>query len=208
MPDIEPDSVTSVTRITTHAEDGVALLPRQFRGKVALEALLRSWMDQAQDVEDALWDLLQCTLETAIGDALDQIGALVAFERGALEDEDYRVMLRAIVRARQSSGTGEDLHAVTGLTLAPDAISFSAREGYASWLIEPHSPLPFSAEAMLLALNLTKAGGVQLQLVTPPRAEADLFTFSSNRFFAETSSAKGLSDTGLASGGHLTGVIE
>jgi len=208
MAETEPDKISEHTQITDHASRAVQLLPRQFRTKAGITALLQSWIRQAQEIEDALWALLQCTLDTAVGDALDQIGALLAFARGSMNDDDYRVMLRAIVRARQSSGTGEDLLEVIGLMFDPDGITFSTLDGYASWLVVPHAVLPYSSVSVLRVLQIAKAGGVQLQLIDPPRAESSLFGFSANTFFSETSTTEGFSDVAATTGGYLTGVID
>jgi 3-methyladenine DNA glycosylase/8-oxoguanine DNA glycosylase len=202
----EVDRPTGYEQITDHADAGVKLLARQFRGKPLIEALLRSWLDQVQEAEDAFWALLvNTTLETAVGDALDQIGALLGKLRGTLDDDAYRAVLRAIVRARMSSGTAADIQAVVVLLL--DAITYTYTEGYGSVLIEPHEPLPFAGAAAIDVLRLTKAGGVQLQLIDPPDAETDLFTCSADPFRATTDAARGFSDTTQAAGGQLTGVL-
>lgn len=207
MPEQEPDAVTEHTKITDHADRGVAILPLQFRKKEFIAALLRSWLKRAQDIEDAFWDLIvETTLQTSIGDALDQIGELLAFSRGVLDDDDYRVILRAIIRARKSSGTSEDLLDVIGLLLG--SIDFSTLDGYASWFVEPHEPMPFSAEVVLSVLGITKAGGVQLQLIDPPDEETDLFTFSTSQFFMQADAFRGFSDVDQLVGGKLTRVID
>lgn len=202
----EPDRIVEHSTVTDHADEGVALLPRQFRTKEVIAALLRSWLTQAQGLEDTLWILATRNLDNSEGDALDQIGALLAFPRGELDDVSYRAVLRAIIVARKSSATGEDLHDVTRLLLGE--IEYTARNGYASWLIEPHEPLPFSARAILGVLLVAVGGGVQLQLITPPNEETDLFTFSESAFFSSASASLGFSSTDQDDGGFMTGVID
>lgn len=204
--EVELDRVTEVAQITTHIAQALDLLPTQYLNKPLIAALLTSYATQAQEIEDALWAILQITLDNATGDMLDQIGALVLAKRGPLVDDDYRVILRATIRARLSNGTGPDILAVVALMLGE--VLFSGTWGHASVLIEPHSPLPFSASAMMGVLRITASAGIQIQLINPPDEETALFTFSSRQFFTDTSATLGFSDEDQIDGGQLTEALE
>lgn len=203
---VEPDRITAHTQITTHTADGLALFFRVFANSPKLQALATAWLDQIQLAENALWDLLvNTTIDTSTGAALDQIGGLLKFGRGTISDDaTYRAVLKGVVRARRSSGTPEDLIAVCTLVLG--ATTFSYDEGYVSVLIEPHSVPGFDLHALLAALDIAKDGGVQAQVLAPARAESGLFTFADS-LVAQTDAARGFADSAQTTGGYLTGVV-
>jgi hypothetical protein len=179
----------------------------QFRSKPNMRALLTVYMDRIQELEDALWDLLVDTLETAIGARLDQLGALLRFGRGPVtDDEEYRLFLRAVILAHRSSGTADEMIALARL-LFGEGSSFEYREGHASILIDPHTVITSSVAVVARLLGMAKAGGVQLHLINPPDGEEKLFTFSDDPFRTETSSSLGLGDELDTTGGRFTGVV-
>lgn len=203
----EADRVDAVTQITDHEARAVAELMEKLRGKTNIEAIVRAWAIELQALEDAAWaTLMQADLESAEGVQLDQIGELLQLGRGSLNDVAYRAVLRAIVRARISSGTGPDILAVAALAL--DSTDFSVRFGHASALVEPHAPIGFDASAVLTVLLIAKMGGVQLQLFDPPAPESALFTFTASRILPTADSARGWGDDADDDmGGRLSGVV-
>jgi hypothetical protein len=201
---VEPDRA-ELAQITTHVADGKAVVPRQFREKERFNALLQPWLKQIQDLENAAWEIVTEVLTLdAVGAQLDQVGEILLFRRGELNDDDYRAILRAIVRARKSHSIGEDLLAV--FRLAMPGIDFTAAMGWASVYFEPHEPIPSTPAALLYVLRLAKAGGVQLELFVPPAAETALFTLAPGLLIFDDAD-RGFSDVDLADGGLLTGVI-
>jgi hypothetical protein len=77
----EANRVTSVSAITTHVTDGIALLVRQFAGKPRIEALLSALLQQAQDLETAAFAVYSLSLSTATDAQLDQLGELLGVPR-------------------------------------------------------------------------------------------------------------------------------
>lgn len=208
----EPDRIAAHSQIVDHVDGGLAFFMRAFADKAKVRALARAWLLQVQDLEDALWAMLrQSDLEFAVGAQLDQVGELVQLARGVLADGLYRPLLRAGIRARRSNGTGEDLIAIATLALQGTGITFSLREGHGSAVIEPHAFLPDGfADVFLRVLRLGKAGGVQLQLFTPPSPELEggLFTFApAGSLLPVTDANRGWGADGGGTGGHFTGVI-
>jgi hypothetical protein len=201
----EPDRVTSITHVTDHVASGLALLPTQFR-KPLIEALLTSWLVQLQSIEDASWQLLTDTLASAVGFQLDQLGQVLGLSRGTLTDFYFRQVLSALVLARRSRGTVEDLYAVMSW-LFTGMLPSTMLEGAASVVIELHDPIQYDGAKALFVLKVAKAGGIALQLISPPVAESELFTFASSGLLAESDSARGFSDTAQLTGGQLTGVL-
>lgn len=227
----EPDSITEYSEDTTHAFDGLGQLYLQFQNKVILSGILQSYLNRIQEIEKALWTVLIMTAlgtpedETtnpqnagpyhnpdftawtlAFGDALDQIGRILNFPRGSLADFDYRTVLRAVILARQSSGAPDQVIGVMKLMLG--AIPFDYAEGSASIMITPHGVLPFTPGAIFQILQMTKGGGVRIQMETPPVPDGQLFAFAaSGLYLVSGDTAQGLSDTTQDTGGHLNGVL-
>lgn len=108
----------AIIETTEHGDQGVARLIAQYPGKPRLEALLRIYLDEVQQIEVALFDLATDRfLDVAIGAQLDGIGDIVGQERQGLSDVDYRPLLRARVQANRSEGTVPDIYEVAVATL-------------------------------------------------------------------------------------------
>jgi hypothetical protein len=204
----EPDRVAAIAQITTHAASAVALLPRVLRTRPRVLAVLAAWARQLQEIEDALWALLTSTLDTAVGARLDQFGALLLQARGALADDAYRAVLRACVLARKSRGTAADLCAVLHAMLAPGAAVTYAERGFCV-VLEAAAPLPIPAAVAVAPLRLAKAGGVLLELVSPPDGTTKWFAFADpGELLPQSDPDQGFADAAVANtGGPLVGVV-
>lgn len=100
--------------VTDHVARGPLLLSQQFKNKPVIAALLQSWLQQVQLLEDAAFGLrAQRTLATAEGNNLDVLGAMVGMQRRVgWSDERYRIWIAASIQVNQSSGTPEQLIAI------------------------------------------------------------------------------------------------
>lgn len=204
----EPDRVTEHTKITGHVSGGLALLMQRFQGKPAIEGLLGSYLTQVQALENALWQLLTDTLDSAEGTQLNQLGSLLGEPRYELDDDDFRTILRAQVLALRSEGTAPDLLALAEL-LIPEG--YMLTEYFPAALVVEASEPPALPEARILALlQRATAAGVGMHLVVPPGLPGfpgDAFTFASGET-VETDADHGWSDVGETTGGALAGVLE
>jgi len=200
----EPDR-TTLAHETDVVALGVSRLTRVFSRPKTL-AILRALLAEVQSIEDAVWSLAEdTTLDTAEDDALDQLGRILdAVRPPGFDDDFYRAVLRAAVRANRSSGTGPELIGV--MEALTGGLDFRLTEGAATVLIEPDAPLTFGAAVVIEYLRRAKAAGVALQLVVPPVGNA--FTFSSDPEAPEYDPDRGWSDTDQLTGGQLAGVVE
>lgn len=173
----EPDRISAITQITDHAGEGAALLARALQNKQVLRALLDALMAQVQDAENALWALLNDTLDTAVGAQLDQLGAVLLQPRSGLLDEPYRTVLRAAVLARKSRGNPGDVCAVLRAMLDPLFDDFTYEAGGGFVLLEPQYAIPSGGVVAIGLLRIAVSAGIQLQLIDPPIADA-WFTFA------------------------------
>lgn len=102
--------MTTMTQKTTRVTEAQGLLIEQFRNHTNIDAIVKAFAQQSQEVEDAAWQILLDTLiATAEGQQLDNLGTIVGVEREGKTDTAYRVRLQAQVLLNKSSGTIEDL---------------------------------------------------------------------------------------------------
>ncbi len=194
-------------QISDHTDQGLAKLLEQFREKPYLEALLKSYLDQIQKLENAIWEVILIRgIDASEGVNLDHIGRVVGRARLGLGDVDYRLALKAQIRINRSSGTPEDMIDVTRLSI-PTTQDFTYDEAYpATIVIEVLGQSLFTILVLLDNLVRAKKGGVRLLLETS--IEEDAFTFSEDDS-APDDLAHGLGDDLDSSvGGHLTDVLE
>ncbi len=105
-------------KTTDHDTRALGDLLQQFKGRPNIEAFLRAFATKAQEVENALWQLVtERWLHTAVGAQLDLLGRLLRRDRAGLSDDVYRGILRAIIAARLSSGTHPEVLRVVQLAI-------------------------------------------------------------------------------------------
>ena len=98
----------SYAPITDHVAGGLALLTQRWRGLPNVAAVLSSWLEEAQEIEDAVAEVMALTIDTAEDDALDQYGALMGTSNPSLSDAVYRHLLRGAAAAIAAEAGGEN----------------------------------------------------------------------------------------------------
>lgn len=195
-------------QINDHADQGVAKFLEQFKDKAALDGLARSYLNRVQELEDAIWEVILIRgVDFSEGVNLDALGQIVGRPRLGLGDVDYRVALRAQIRINRSSGTPEDMIAVTGLSITAGE-SFTFAEAYpATVVIEVLGQAIFNMLVLLDNLLRTKAGGVRLILEYSTVPTDHNFTFSDDDTTpADTQRGWG-DDSPVTLGGYLIDVV-
>lgn len=200
----EPTNITAHTHDTEHVAQALASLASQFR-RPAIEAIATTWATQAQEIEDALWELYGLGIDDSEAHALDQIGWLMRQPRAVgMTDAVYRRVLRGCVEARRSGGRGPGVVATMRALVGSDA--FTLRETFpAAFIAEPDASTSIPVEIMRAVLARAKAAGVGLAVLDVPAGDA--FTFGSSMMHAEVDADRGFSDTAQAAGGVLVGVM-
>lgn len=170
--------------ITTHAEDALDRLAEQYRGKPKIKSLLDSLCEQVQSTEDALWQLLtETTVDTAVGDALDVLGKIVGERRDGAADADYRIRVRARIRANLSNGTVEDVLAVLRALLGSSAgaATISWVDRYPAMFEARISGVAIPAGQVMIYVRFirdSKAGGVGAHFGWQTVPDAQAFTMA------------------------------
>lgn len=106
-------------RIESYKQLADRYIPEQYKASERLRGVLDSLMVQADALEAALWEIFESlNLETAIGPALDFLGAVLGVERKPGEtDEAYRARIyafRSLQDAPTYEGVREALELLTG----------------------------------------------------------------------------------------------
>lgn len=200
----EPSTITAHAHDPDHVAQALASLASQFR-RPAIEAIATTWASQAQELEDALWELYGLGIDDSDADALDQIGWLLRQPRAVdMTDTVYRRVLRGCVEARRSGGRGPGVVATMRALVGGDA--FTLRETFpAAFVAEPDASTNIPVEIMRAVLARAKAAGVGLAVIDV--TAGNTFAFGSSMMRAETDASRGFSDTTQAAGGVLVGVM-
>jgi hypothetical protein len=99
------------------------LLLADYRNAPNLKAVITSYAEQIQDLEDDVRDLIeQILIPNAVGVQLDRIGKVIGQLRWGRIDADYRRLLLARIAANSSDSTPEAQIAVV-IALFPDYVA-------------------------------------------------------------------------------------
>lgn len=108
--------MTLPTQINTHSDDAVNRLTDQFLNQPNIEGLIRSFVNQYQEIEDAAFQIIEGTfLDDAEGAQLDRLGKIVGARRQGRSDEDYFNYIIAKIGQNTSHGTKEELISIFNL---------------------------------------------------------------------------------------------
>lgn len=191
-----------------HIAEGQALPIYDLR-KTKLQALLASYLEQVQDVEDAFWSLyFGLMIDDAEGDALDMLGALVGEARQGRTDDVYRVWILARARVHRSNGKPEELIAIMRL-VCDSTIEIALFEWFPATI---QIRLTGAVDATLAAqvaglMQEAKAQGIALEMYYGSVPIAGTFTLGAFDTYDTTSTGTGLANAALTTGGRLTGIL-
>lgn len=180
--------------------EALSRLLEQDKNKPNLAALLTAIVSPLQDVMNASWQLAtQRTIYTAIGQQLDDIGALVGLARLGLSDDDYRVRLLVEIVVNRSRGRTEDLIQIASMTVddsdATIVVTSTPAIPYGSGTLYLHPDgvveVAVNGVALTEALGATLysfllravAGGVRLLLQWSDSPPSQTFRFDSGPGF-------------------------
>lgn len=187
-----------LTEITDFAARAKTKMLAQYRDKLKLAAFVGELAERAQDLEAALFDVIEQTaVGTAIGVWLERLGAVVGEERGGEGDTLFRRYILARVKANRSEGTLEDVIAVITAWYGSSFPTLIITEpGRANLLIDLDDPdvLADAVARLVKLLRDTRAAGVGAQLLWQGDASSKVFTFSSSASL-ESDGSRGFGDS-------------
>ena len=169
--------------IPNYRERAVAMLLSQYRTKPRMVALIRAVAAGAQCLEEQAFGLLvSSTLTAALGDALNQWGALVGEPRGALTDSEYRQLILARITANRSRGNADDLIKVFAIAATPylEIISYDIYPAAFYMQVRRSDPMgDVMASRVGALMRSVKPAGIGLDLV---EAVTGRFGFEGNPY--------------------------
>lgn len=132
------------TKKTDHVLEALSRFIEQFKDQPDIAAVLTSYVLQIQDLECALSDLLtETTLQTSVGQHLDDLGDLVGEPRAGRDDEQYRTAIIARIGLNTSNGTIEDVIGII-ISVAGAPVTVTITEffpaGFLATINEPIDP--------------------------------------------------------------------
>lgn len=147
-----------------HLQAAVDRLASVYKDKPAILAYLRAASRQLAEVDAALGQVYDDSLDTAVGEQLDGWGRILVEPRGGLDDDTYRGRLQLKIIRIYSEGTAAALLQIFDLLTNATAVElyeyFPASVHLSA--VEPDSV--YSDALIDEAMRTAKAGGVRLTL--------------------------------------------
>lgn len=178
-----------VPRQELHSDAMLAVLPWPDRSRPNWQSLVAILGGRGQLLEDFIAAIYHdCTLPIATADALEQWGSIVGEARGGLEDTEYRLVIRAKLRAEGSFGTVEDMISIV-LAMSTGAEVYVGEAFPHTTQIYYRARRTLSDEArgrLIKFLRLGKSGGVILDWIAEgdsTGARFDVDTFEDSTFW-------------------------
>lgn len=169
------DSIHDTTKVARF----LAMLPTEYQTS-SIQKMFSVLLQPYQDLEDVFYQLLAFrSIDTAQGAQLDQIGKILVQPRAKfVVDEQYRLMLKAIIKANKSSGLAEQIYAIVALIGPPGLKQKLVEFQPAAFTLTTYGAL-LSSTAQIIASMIQRAhaAGVGAQLIWSLFPAGNTFTF-------------------------------
>ncbi len=182
----------------------------QFRGQPNIEAVLTSYLEQAQEIEQMFIDLLILRrLENAEGAQLDGMGSIVGELRLGKDDTDYRAAIFGRIKLNLGNSKVEEILFLFVLLLGagfPLEMIEGQTASFTLYINAALGGVGVPSPALLAAqLKKAKGGGIRGDLVYA-LVDKDLsFTYASGDV-PEADALRGHADDGQTTGGYYVDV--
>lgn len=200
----------TIAQVTDHADQGVALLLDQYKEKPRLEAWMRSFLDEVQELEDATFEVLESRdVDNAEDAQLELLGRVVGQVRVGPTDEVFRLFIKVRIRINRSHGKAVDVIEVG--RLATDGRTQKFYPLYpASHVIDVLEPLDVTLAplASYIAQLIAEAtgGGIESSLHWSDDPEDETFALAEGDV-EELDEDRGFADDAGTTGGKLIGAF-
>lgn len=152
----------------------------QFRSKPRIVAWTRMIARQVQDVEDVFQAILSIvSIDDSVGAQLDNLGRFLGQPRAGLDDDTYRLYLKARIIANKSDGTPEAIYKVFRALFGPTVSMVIKTSDVGVKTFVQHVATVLTAaqvQAGLTFLRQSKEAGARAILEWQPSAAAATFT--------------------------------
>lgn len=114
-----------ITKITDHVEQAESRVITQYKDSPNIKAIIEIYAKQVQELENAIFDMIdQRTLNGSVGFQLDQLGTILGQPRQGLNDDDYRLRLKAKIAENVSEGTPNEMIEIFKILVATDDVEY------------------------------------------------------------------------------------
>lgn len=198
----------ALSKIENHVEQAKQNTISQYQELPRIQAVLRSYAEQAQLTENMQWDvLLSYVLDSVTGSRLDTIGKVVGQPRKGVSDAQYRIYLQARIRVNRSHGLPADIVGLMVLLLSGTEHSYN-----------PYWPASFFIEVMGLDIDTVDPrilaelfdeaalGGVRTTIHFSELSSDEAFTFATG-LVEELDAERGFADPAETFGGRVLGAF-
>lgn len=147
--------------LTVHANKAEIRTIERWRTKEVHEAIREVWAEGCQEIENALWQILQSRfVDDAFGASLVLLGKIVGEPQNNRPDPSYRVRIKARIRINQSAGGAPDILAVAKLLEPANAFIYtpSPPASFVLAMVNPPSGFATASEFAGLIGEATAAG--------------------------------------------------
>jgi hypothetical protein len=207
----ETGQPVQITQNTAHIASGIDKFIEQYKERPRMASWATSYLDEVQEIEDALWDvLIKRAIDQAADAQLDVLGSIVGQPRRGLSDADYRTFIRARIAVNRSNGRPNELIHILQLIMAGvvEVVIIYQDRPEASIYIQLASDIgTIIAAHVFELLNEARPAGVELQFSWLYGDPDEAFTLATSTAY-ETSVDLGLGNTlDATDGGELASVI-
>lgn len=99
-----------IEKIDSHIQDAINRLAQQYADSSNFQAILSSFNEQIQDLEDTFFNLIEGQwVDNAEGQILDDFGTIVGQDRLGFDDDFYRILIYVKMGQNVSEGEPERL---------------------------------------------------------------------------------------------------
>lgn len=157
--------------VTDHSDQAMSLVIDEHQGLPAFEAWVRSYVDEVQEVEQAIYDVAYYHLiDNATGVRLDVLGRIVGQPRRGQNDDTYRVYITARIAVNKSRGANSDIRRVAGVLWGPEGYSLrkTGTAAFAVTVLSQQSTRPNAQAEMVQEATSGGVSGATIYSVDPP----------------------------------------
>lgn len=201
-------------KIADHFGEALKRFASPFRDKPSMASILSAFSTRAQDLETALFELLEERwIDSAVGAQLDILGRLVGVDRESLDDTAFRSAILVRIAINRSSGTAPDVFGILETTDPTNVFRYlrsatTTGRPYADFVVEAIYPatVPATNETLVAVVREAKAAGVNAQMHYLVVSSTLTFQCSSAGAI-EVDASQGFADAGApGTGGQFSGV--
>lgn len=152
--------------IDDHFHQALVKFVAPFWGKPRMAALLQSFINRVQELEDAAWEVLNAfNVNTCDATRLAVLGRIVGQPNFGWSTETYRCVVRAKIRANRSLSLEDDLVDVLRLALdSEERVRVSSLAPATVYVLSEDSVDAEQIEALQYIMPHARAGGVKMHL--------------------------------------------